>query len=258
MENLHVTLIQSTLFWQDISANLENFQKKIDGIDSKTDIIILPEMFSTGFTMEPQKFAEKPGGKALSWMLNVAAVKSALIIGSIAFKENENYYNRLFAVHPDGKIEAYDKRHLFAMAGENKNYTAGKNKLIVDFKSWKIRPLICYDLRFPVWSRNQDDYDILVYIANWPATRNMHWKVLLQARAIENQAYVIGLNRVGKDGNDFPYSGDSMVYDPLGNLITSIKPDEEKTETICIEKIHLIKIRTALPFLSDKDSFTIL
>lgn len=257
MEKLNVSIIQSSLFWQDISKNLENFQQKIESIPSSTDIIILPEMFTTGFIMEPVRFAEKKDGATLRWMKKNAELKNALLIGSIVFEEGGKFYNRLFAIHPDGKTEFYDKRHLFAMAGENLNYCQGNERLIVEYKSWKIRPLICYDLRFPVWSRNQDNYDLLIYIANWPSTRSLHWKVLLQARAIENQAYVIGVNRVGKDGNNLGYTGDSCAYDPMGNLISSMKPEQEIIETLAIEKQLLEKIRNSLPFSMDQDEFSI-
>lgn len=257
MENLSLSCIQSALYWKDIRKNHEHFEKKITSIAEPSDIIVLPEMFTTGFIMEPAKFAEKMDGQTVTWMKKIAAAKNALLIGSIIIEEENLYYNRLLAVFPDGNIEYYNKRHLFAMAGEDKHYQQGDKNLIFKHKDWRIKTLICYDLRFPVWSRNQDSYDLLIYVANWPSTRSFHWKILLQARAIENQAYVAGVNRVGLDGNKIPHSGDCCVFDPLGHLISSFEPDEEKTETIVLNKSHLKEIRKKLPFAKDSDSFRI-
>jgi predicted amidohydrolase len=258
MENIKVTIIQSHLLWQDKPGNLRNFQEKIGSINGNTDIIILPEMFSTGFAMEPNMLAEKMDGNSVEWMKKMASAKDALIIGSLIIEENFKFTNRLLAVFPDGNLKYYDKRHLFSLAGENNKYSSGNNRLIIDYKNWKINPLICYDLRFPVWSRNQDDYDVLIYVANWPASRSFHWKILLQARAIENQAYVIGVNRIGLDGNGTPHSGDSCVFDPFGRNICTINPDEEMVKTITLEKPILEKTRKTYPFQADRDKFEIL
>jgi predicted amidohydrolase len=257
MENLSITSIQTPLVWQDIDKNLEIFGKKIENIREHTDIIVLPEMFTTGFIMEASKFAEKMDGQSVEWMKRMASIKNAMIIGSLVIEESGKYLNRLLAVHPNGEINFYDKRHLFAMAGENKNYTKGEKNIIISYKNWRIKALICYDLRFPVWSRNTDDYDILIYVANWPATRSFHWKILLQARAIENQAYVVGVNRIGEDGSGLHYSGDSCVFDPLGHKLSTIDPDQEMVETIAFDKATLEKIRLSLPFNADSDCFTI-
>jgi omega-amidase len=257
MEKMKISIIQASIIWQDIPENLKKFQNLIDNIQETTDIIVLPEMFSTGFVMEPEKYAEKMDGRTVSWMKNIATTKDSLIIGSIIINEDHKFTNRLLAVYPDGRVEYYDKRHLFSLAGENKKFSQGNKKLIINYKLWRIEALICYDLRFPVWSRNQDDYDVLIYVANWPASRSFHWKILLQARAIENQSYVIGVNRIGADGNDTPHSGDSCAFDPFGHILSSINPDEEKLETIELEKSTLEKIRKTYPFYNDRDQFKI-
>jgi len=257
MENLRITMIQAALLWQDISGNLKNFQNKIELIEEPTDIIVLPEMFSTGFVTAPSGYAEKMDGRAVEWMKKMAQDKNSLIIGSLIIEENSNYTNRLLAVFPDGSIEYYDKRHLFSLAGENKTFLAGTRKLIINCNSWRINTQICYDLRFPVWSRNQDDYDVLIYVANWPASRSFHWKILLQARAIENQSYVLGVNRIGPDGNGTPHSGDSCGFDPFGKNICSIDSNEEKAETIILQKSLVDKVRNSFPFHADRDNFTI-
>jgi omega-amidase len=257
MDKLSVSLIQSDLQWQDIKHNLKSFQQKIDSISVQTDIIVLPEMFSTGFTMEPFKFAETMNGQSVNWMKEMAIRKKSMIIGSLAIKENEAYVNRLFAVFPDGGIEFYDKRHLFALAGENNFYKKGERKNIFTYKTWRINPQICYDLRFPVWSRFQEDYDLMVYVANWPATRSFHWKILLQARAIENQAYVLGVNRIGQDGTGTRHTGDSCAFDPMGHNISTIQPDSEMIDTILLDKQLVEKIRKSFPFSNDRDQFII-
>ncbi len=256
MNKLKISCIQSNLYWKDIEKNLAQFEEKIYPI-TETDIIVLPEMFTTGFIMEPENFAEKMDGRSVSWMKKMAATKETLVIGSLIIEEEKKYYNRLLAVFPDGNIEYYNKRHLFAMAGENRHYVQGSKNLIFNYKTWRIKTLICYDLRFPVWSRNQDNYDLLIYVANWPSTRSFHWKILLQARAIENQAFVVGVNRVGNDGNNISHSGDTSVFDPLGHLLSSIEPNEEKSETIILNKSHLEETRQKLPFAKDSDKFQI-
>lgn len=220
MWDLTVTLIQTELFWEDIPANLAAFDKKIDAIAEKTDLIILPEMFTTGFSMNAAKLAETMTGSAVSWILAKSKAKHADIMGSVIIEENGKYYNRLLWAKPDGALMTYDKKHLFRMTGEHEVFTPGNKLLTVTLKGWKLRPFICYDMRFPVWNRNLGNpYDLAVYIANWPERRASHWKLLMPARAVENQCYVIGVNRVGKDGNDLDHSGDSSIIDPMGNVL---------------------------------------
>ncbi len=220
MQNLTVTLIQTELFWEDIPANLAMFDKKIDSISEKTDVIILPETFSTGFTMNAEKVAEPMTGSAVSWITKKARQKNAHILGSAIIEEDKKYFNRLILAKPDGELATYDKKHLFRMAGEHKVFSPGSHHLNVSVNGWKLRFFICYDLRFPVWCRNiNNQYDVAIYIANWPGRRASHWKLLLPARAVENQSYVIGVNRVGRDGKGFAYSGDSSIIDPLGNIL---------------------------------------
>lgn len=220
MQDLTVTLIQADLFWEDIDANLYAFDEKINGIEEDTDLIILPEMFTTGFSMKARELAQGMSGSAVSWILAKSRAKNADIMGSVIIEEDGKYYNRVLWARPDGALFTYDKKHLFRMIGENKVFTAGEKHLTVDVKGWKLRPFVCYDMRFPIWTRNiGNQYDAAVYIANWPEKRALHWKLLMPARAVENQCYVIGVNRVGKDGNGFPYSGDSAVIDPMGNIL---------------------------------------
>jgi omega-amidase len=254
---LKVTTIQTHLFWEDVQKNLINFELKIKNIDQPIDVIVLPEMFTTGFSMNPSKFAESMDGKTVDWMKKMASARDALILGSIIINDQNKFVNRLLAVYPDGRLEYYDKRHLFAMAGEHKEYTAGDKRLIIDYKGWRINPLICYDLRFPVWSRNLSDYDVQIYVANWPEKRSFHWNILLQARAIENQAYVVGVNRIGEDGNGYAHSGDTCVFDPLGVRISFTNPNEDKVETVILNSDVLEKVRKSLPFMQDGDKFTI-
>ena len=220
MQDLIVTLIQTELFWEDIPANLAAFDEKIDGIGDETDLIILPEMFTTGFSMKAAEMAERMDGSAVNWIRGKSEAKQSDIMGSVIIEENGKYYNRVLWAKPDGSLLTYDKKHLFRMIGEHKVFTAGEKHLTVELKGWKFRPFICYDMRFPIWTRNIDNqYDVAVYIANWPEKRSSHWKLLMPARAVENQCYVIGVNRVGEDGNGFPHSGDSSVIDPMGNVL---------------------------------------
>ncbi|HVA98710.1 MAG TPA: amidohydrolase [Bacteroidia bacterium] len=255
MKNLTVTMIQTSLFWENISENLKHFSEKIAAISEPTDLIVLPEMFNTGFSMSTKKLAEKTNGKTMQWMQEKAKEKNCCIVGSLIINDNENYYNRLIWVSPDGKFQTYDKRHLFRMGEENNFFSTGNKKIIVELKGWKICPLVCYDLRFPVWSRNINNYDCLLYVANWPERRNHHWKTLLQARAIENQCYVIGLNRIGNDGHEIWHSGDSAVIDSRGNTISKTKANEESIETITLNWEDLQKYRTDFPVQMDADDF---
>lgn len=220
MQDLTVTMIQTELCWEDIPANLSAFDKKIDAISGKTDLIILPEMFTTGFTMNAAKLAEGMEGSAVSWITARAKERVAHIIGSVIIEDGGRYYNRLLWAKPDGEVLTYDKKHLFRMAGEHRVYSPGKTHLTVTVNGWNLRPFICYDMRFPIWTRNiGNQYDVAIFIANWPSPRAAQWRLLMPARAVENQAYVIGVNRVGKDGNGLSYSGDSSIIDPMGNLI---------------------------------------
>ncbi len=264
MENLSVTLVQTSLVWENAEANISNFDKLITPIQ-KTDIIILPEMFTTGFTMQPAKIAEPVNGKGSQWMKQKAVEKNCTITGSICVEENKNFYNRLYWVEPT-KLQQYNKRHLFRMGTEDQHYTMGVEKIIPTIKGWKILPLVCYDLRFPVWSRNKwqqknnelvADYDVLVYVANWPEARNYPWKQLLIARAIENQCYVVGVNRIGVDGNNFNHTGDSVVINPLGQIISHTKVNEESTETIELDYTFLTELRKKFPVGLDADHFEI-
>ncbi|MDP2089712.1 MAG: amidohydrolase [Flavobacteriaceae bacterium] len=256
-EQLRVTIIQADLIWEDKNANLKNFEKKISKI-SQTDLIVLPEMFTTGFTMNPKPLAETMDGKTVKWMLQIASEKKCLLLGSAIIEEDNKYYNRLIAAFPDGSIQFYDKKHLFTLANEHHTYTAGTQQLLIEYQGWRIFPLICYDLRFPVWARNTENYDLLIYIASWPKPRIFAWDTLLKARAIENMAYTIGVNRVGIDANDFEYSGHSIVLDAYGaDLITTNENQEQISSTI-LDKINLNKVREKLPFLNDKDDFKLL
>lgn len=259
MENLKITVFQGYLFWEKPDKNLQNIGLRLQGgIREKTDLIILPEMFTTGFTMNAAELAEPMGGPTMQWMAQIAKKHEAVIIGSLIITENGKYYNRLIWMRPDGTYEHYDKRHLFAMGKEHHTYTAGTDKLLVELKGWKIRPVICYDLRFPVWLRNVDElYDLLLVVANWPERRALHWRTLLPARAVENQSYVIGLNRVGHDGNEVYHSGDSTCIDPNGNTVY-YKRDEEDVYTFSIIAEEVTKARRVMPFLKDADHFDII
>ncbi len=253
MPDLAVTLIQTELVWEDIQANLERFQDEIDAITSPTDLVILPEMFSTGFSMRPEALAEDMDGAAVTWMRNTALEKGAVITGSVMVVDQGRFYNRLIWARPDGTIETYDKKHLFRYAGEDKVYTPGQRRVTVELHGWKIRPFICYDLRFPIWTRNLDNaYDLAVFVANWPSKRAAHWRALLRARAIENQAYVAAVNRVGRDGNGFDHRGDSAVIDPLGNLLFE-RADKAFTVTLTLSRKVLTDYRRQFPAWKDAD-----
>lgn len=256
-DQLKIAIIQSDLVWENPEQNFENFSKKITSITEVVDLIILPEMFTTGFTMNAKDVAETMDGNTVAWMQSMASRFNTAMVGSLVILEDNNYYNRLLFVEPSGTIQHYDKRHTFTLVGEGKIYTAGTKKLIIDYKGWKICPLICYDLRFPVWARNTQDYDILLYVANWPKPRTSAWDALLKARAIENMSYCIGVNRVGIDGVNSEYSGHSAAYDVLGNTITSIEPGKEQTQIVILEKRHIQAYRNKLKFLDDRDTFTL-
>ena len=257
-DELKIAIIQADLVWENPLKNRYAFLKKIESISDDIDIIILPEMFTTGFTMNASEVAETMEGDTLKWMQYLAVKMKAAITGSIIIKENSQFYNRLFFVHPSRKVEYYDKRHTFTLAGEHKIFASGAKKLIVEYKGWKICPLICYDLRFPVWARNIEEYEILIYVANWPKPRIAAWDALLKARAIENMSYCIGVNRIGLDADNNEYPGHSAVYDGLGKQISYFKENEEQIEILTLSKNHLTKIKGKLKFLNDKDRFTLL
>ena len=258
MNTLKITTFQAYLFWENIEKNLQNLGLRLSSIREKTDLIILPEMFSTGFSMNAKKLAEEMDGSAVTWMLEQAKKFDCVITGSLIIKEGKKYYNRLIWMRPDGSHEYYDKRHLFSMGEEDQHYTPGNQKLFVELHGWKICPVICYDLRFPVWLRNKDEgYDILLIVANWPEKRSLHWRTLIPARAVENQAYVIGVNRVGHDGNEVYHSGDSMCIDPNGKVVY-YKPNDEDLYTFSINKEDVENARASFPFLKDADLFKII
>ena len=253
---MKTALIQSDLVWENIDLNLKNFEEKIHSVALDTDLIILPEMFSTGFTMNPEKVAESENGKAVSWLKKTAIKTQKALTGSLVIEENGNYFNRLFFVFPDGTYKTYNKRHLFSLVGEDKKYASGKEKLMVEYLGWKICLLVCYDLRFPVFSRNTEDYDLLVYVANWPQKRIDSWDILLKARAVENMVYTIGLNRIGTDENQNEYTGHSQIVDYLGKYILEPQTSEGIFYAV-LDKNPQNEIREKLGFLNDRDSFTI-
>ncbi len=256
--HLHITLIQANIVWEDKNANLAYYEREIAALDGPRHVIVLPEMFSTGFSMNAEALAEAMDGPSVAWMARIAVQYRCILAGSLIIAEEGKYYNRMLWVQPDGTIGHYDKRHLFAYAGEDEHYTRGENRLIAQVNGWRVNLLVCYDLRFPVWARNTgDDYDVLVYVANWPQQRSLAWKTLLQARAIENMSYVVGVNRVGIDGKGFQYSGDSSVFGPLGDPIW-LAGSEPATHTVTLDKESLLKTRSHLPFLKDADKFMLL
>ena len=257
MQDLTVTTVQTHLFWEDAQKNLQHFDEKLNEIKETTDIIVLPEMFTTGFTMTPSKFAEEHGGAGLQWMKRKAIEKNCVIVGSIAVKDGDAFVNRLYWVKPDTTFEYYDKRHLFSMGKEDEHYVRGNKRVVIDYKGWKICPLICYDLRFPVWSRNvkQAPFDVLIYVANWPEVRSYPWKHLLIARAIENQVYLVGVNRIGEDGNGFAHSGDTTVLNPKGEIISETKSHQDISETVVLSRRYLDEFRKLFPVLNDGDVF---
>lgn len=257
-DELKVTIIQSDLIWENPEENRKRFSKKIDAIQEGFHLIILPEMFTTGFTMNASELAEEEKGATLKWMQYEAKKNNCAITGSGVISEKGNYYNRLFFVFPNGEYKTYDKRHTFTLAGEHNTYSAGNEHLIIDYLGWKIHPLICYDLRFPVWARNIQNYDVLLYVANWPERRIAAWDALLKARAIENMSYCIGVNRIGVDYNGHKYNGHSAIYDVLGEQVSTLNFEESFIETITLYKLHIEKNRKHLQFLNDRDDFNLI
>jgi omega-amidase len=266
MSDLTVTLVQTALAWGDKKANLQMLEEKIAGIRDKTELVILPEMFSTGFNMDAVGLGERMDGPSVAWMKETAAKRKVILTGSLIIEDEGLFYNRLVWMLPNGQMGVYDKRHCFSYAGEHEHYTPGSKRLIASVKGWRINLLVCYDLRFPVWSRQvifkeneapSPEYDVLVYVANWPERRNLAWKTLLRARAIENQCYVVGVNRVGEDGNGIYHSGDSMVIDPLGEILYE-KAHAEELFTITLKKEKLEDVRNRFAFWKDADRFLII
>lgn len=262
MKNIiNISIIQNDIFWEDKVKNFKNYERLFNQIPSSTDIIILPEMFTTGFSMNADKLGEDMNGQSIEWLKTQANLLNSVIVNSLIIKENNNFYNRLVWMQPNGVYYSYDKRHLFRMGKEHSVYTAGVRKTIVQYKGWKFNLQICYDLRFPVWSRNmrqpsQYHYDVLIYVANWPSARKQHWSTLLQARAIENQAYVIGVNRVGIDGNKLKYTGNSTVIDHKGKVLWAA-PEAPTLHTVSLDKSKLITYRTNFPAWMDSDNFVL-
>ncbi len=274
MSTLTITTIQSNLIWEEKAANLRLLEQKIAGIEEKTEIVVLPEMFNTGFSMRPEALAETMEGETVEWMKRVSRENGIVLTGSLMIEDAGNYYNRLVWMLPNGQYGHYDKRHLFAFGEEDKHYSPGNKRLIASVKGWKINLQVCYDLRFPVWARNRvfdaaqtheshtstslsaPEYDVLIYVANWPERRSHAWKTLLCARAIENQCYVVGVNRVGSDGKNVYHSGNSLVIDPLGQVLYHMA-DEEDVNTITLQKEMLEDVRIKFPFWKDADSFNI-
>ncbi len=256
-DTLSITLVQSHLHWENAAANLNMFSEKLEAISDETDLILLPEMFSTGFSMNAAQLAEPMDGPSVQWMVDTAKQQNTALAGSLIISENEGFYNRLFFVFPDGTFKTYDKRHTFTLAGEHEIYNSGNEQVIIDYLGWKIFPLVCYDLRFPVWARNTMGYDLLLYLANWPKKRIQAWDALLKARAIENMSYCAGVNRVGLDGNGHEYTGHSAVYDVLGEQVSTKDFERGFAETVVLTKAHIEKNRRHLRFLDDRDAFSL-
>lgn len=251
---MKTVLIQTNIIWENPSENRRILEEKINALIEAIDLIILPEMFTSGFTMHPNLVAETMDGSTISWLKNIAKAKNCAITGSLIITENGNFYNRMVFVFPNGEMQFYDKKHLFTLAGEDKVYTSGNEKVVVKYNHWKICLQVCYDLRFPVFSRNTENYDVLIYVASWPKVRTNAWDILLKARAVENLSYVIGVNRIGTDNNDFEYIGHSQIIDELGNFI--IEPTENEGVFIAnLDKNKMLETRNKLNFLNDKDAF---
>lgn len=254
-QRITIALIQSHLHWENPEDNRKMFEEKINTVSKDTDLIILPEMFTSGFTMEPQNMDPLESLKTVEWMQNQAKKKDSAIVGSIVFQQGDNFFNQLWFVQPDGGMSTYDKRHTFTLAGEDKVYAKGEKKIIEYFRGFSFYPLICYDLRFPVWSRNVENYDVLIYVANWPKPRIEAWDTLLKARAIENMAYCVGVNRIGQDDLGYEYPGHSAVYDVLGKQLVFSQGEEILYATL--DKEHIISTRQKLKFLEDRDDFSL-
>ncbi|MCB8964086.1 MAG: amidohydrolase [Bacteroidales bacterium] len=255
---MRISVIQASLEWENPDKNLSAFEDKINRIAPSSDLILLPEMFTTGFSMNPQHLAEQYPGRTVEWMQQISTNKNIALAGSHIALEKGNYVNRMVFAHPTGKIEYYDKRHLFRMAHEDQHYTAGQKRVIVNYMGWRILLLVCYDLRFPVWSRNRNDYDLILLAANFPERRRHVWNTLLAARAIENQCYVAACNRIGADNNANAHCGDSQIIDPLGIPRSIAAPNQEQTLTLTVSIEEVQAIRQQFPAHLDADNFEIL
>ena len=256
MSTLSVSIIQADLHWHDATENRRSFDSAIDALSQPTDLIVLPEMFTTGFSMDAPRLAETMQGDSILWMQEKARQTNAAVCGSLIIAEAGRFYNRFVLADASGVLLTYDKRHLFRLAGEQHHYNQGNQLATIEINGFRIRPMVCYDLRFPVWSRNRDDYDLLVFVANWPSRRHHAWATLLRARAIENLSYVIGVNRVGTDGNDLPYGGGSAVIDYLGHELADLG-DEAGSATVTLDLEKLLKFRDRFAFHKDADAFRI-
>ena len=262
MSDLRVTLVQSMLHWEDAAANRAMFGEKLAGMKGTTDLIVLPEMFSTGFSMRSRELAETMDGATVAWMREQSKRTDAAIYGSVIITEGGKYFNRGLFVKPDGQVTVYDKRHLFRFADETSHYSAGAERMVVEWRGWRILLQVCFDLRFPVFARSRSiagrsDYDAILYVANWPEARRYPWSQLLIARAIENQCYVVGENRVGMDGKGIHYAGDSVVIDPRGQVIGSVEPSQEGTTTVALDRNALEEFREKFPVAKDADDFSL-
>lgn len=256
LQDLRLTLVQSALVWEDAAANRDHFEALLDPLAGQSDLILLPETFSTGFSMDPKRLGEAPDGPTVDWMKSQARRTGAMLCGSLIINEGGHSYNRFMACSPDGGIQHYNKRHLFTMGGEDREFRAGAECVLWDYLGWKIRPQVCYDLRFPVWSRNTQGYDLLLYVANWPARRAHHWKALLRARAIENLSWVAAVNRVGEDGNGVAHSGDSTLIDPVGEILFE-QSGQSCVQTMRLSADRVLESRKKFAFLNDRDEFNI-
>jgi omega-amidase len=254
--SIKIAIVQFNVIWHDVKANLQKLNALLETLNTEVDLIILPEMFATGFTLLPEKLNIEEQFAVLNWMKEISVKFQTAIMGSYPYFENDKYYNRLFFITPDSLINFYDKRHLFSIGDENKKYTGGDKRKIMNWKGWKIMPLICYDLRFPAWSRNNLGYDLLVYCSNWPEIRIKAWDILLKARAIENQCYVAGANRIGVDGQNIRYSGNSQVISPLGENLGIIENEENILIIELLKNVHE-NLRNSFPVLKDMDTFEI-
>lgn len=255
-ESLRVTLVQTELAWQDPEQNRAHFTQQLQGLAGNTDLIVLPEMFTTGFMMTPETHAESYGGATFTWLQQQAKILQAAICGSVATEVNGRYVNRFLFATPDGSVEFYDKRHLFRMGDEVNHYSAGVERKVFNYQAWRILPQVCYDLRFPVFMRNRNDYDLAIVVANWPAVRRKPWRTLLQARALENQSYVLGVNRVGTDGLGLVYSGDSLAVDFKGELLIDQAENTAFVQTTRLDLVALKRFREQFPAWMDADEFS--
>ena len=256
MQALTVAILQESLRWHDAEANREMFSRRIAEVDNATNLIVLPEMFTTGFTMDARAQAERMDGPSMAWLSDQARQCDAVVCGSLIVEDNGHFYNRFVAMHADGSFQCYDKRHLFRLADEHQHYTAGNECIVLELNGWRICPMICYDLRFPVWSRNRDAYDLLLFVANWPARRHLAWQTLIRARAIENQSYVAAVNRSGTDGNDLPYRGGSAIVDFLGQDLVDLGEHPGQGSAV-LDPQALARFREKFPFHKDADRFEI-